>query len=148
MVLYFQLVSAWLLRKCKFCFVFSILNWFSNLWCYKPFSRDHKKCLLSDRYGWITNTFYLFDIAVDSCWSGKLPGWCLWNIVYSRCRAKPVSLLSCTHFCQIHVESTFLSFCKVLFSYFILLHLPISVKYYIENYYVYWYNICCIYFKV
>lgn len=41
---------------------------------------------------WVINTFYLFNIAVDSCWPGKLPGWCLWNIIYSWCRAKPVSL--------------------------------------------------------
>lgn len=113
------------------CFhLLSMLNCFFLIYDNRNLLNDHKKCLF-DCYGWIINAFHLFAIAVDSCWPGKLPGWCLWNVIYSWCRAKSVSLCWVALFCQIHIESTFLSFCKVLFSYYILLHLPISVKCYI-----------------
>lgn len=79
-------------------------------------------CLL----GWVINTFYLFNIAVGSCWPGKLPGRCLWNIIYSWCRAKPVSLrcaaLTFVRY-PLHLPSyPSVKFCFLIVFYFIFLY--------------------------
>ena len=96
---YFRLVNGFKEGKVYFVFI-SLPCWIDFIINIIKLSEDHEICLSSDLHGCIINSSYLFDIAVDSRWPGKLPAGRLWNIFYSWCPPKSVSLswATCTVF--------------------------------------------------